>query len=219
MKLKFPNKSHRKAIKIPSESSSLAELIGIEFGDGGINNLWQVVISLNSEADKEYAEYVRSLIQNLFNIEVTVRKRPNRNTLVLICSSMNLVDYLVTKGAARGNKILQSIDMPKWIKGNQDYEKAFVRGLVDTDGCLFIHKHRVGKSIYRNLGFCFTSFSKKLTLSVAQALTKFGIKPHITDSGRRIYLYSQKSVEKYLNIFGSSNPRITKKYIEFGEVA
>ena len=35
--LKYPKKSHRKQIKIPRESSHLAEFLGIEFGDGGIS--------------------------------------------------------------------------------------------------------------------------------------------------------------------------------------
>ena len=46
--LKYPKKSHRKQIKIPKESTRLAELMGIEFGDGGINNPWQLVITLNA---------------------------------------------------------------------------------------------------------------------------------------------------------------------------
>ncbi len=62
--LKFPNKSHRKPILFPSESEELAELIGIIFGDGGINNNWQLVISLNAISDYLYASYISSLTKN-----------------------------------------------------------------------------------------------------------------------------------------------------------
>lgn len=216
--LKFPRKSHRKTISIPKESKELAELFGIIFGDGGINNNWQVVISLNSNLDREYSKYVSCIIKKLFKIKVYARKRPNQNTLVLVCSSTNLVDFLVEKGAIRGNKVAQQIDIPEWITNNSEYEKSFVRGLVDTDGCLFIHKHTIKNKPYFNIGFCFTNHSQKLIVSTAKILKKFGIKPNITDKKRRIYLYSFKKVTSYLNIFGSSNTRILEKYSKWIKV-
>lgn len=213
--LKFPRKSHRKIINIPRESKELAELFGIIFGDGGINNDWQLVISLNSNSDFEYSYYICKLLKKLFKIEVITRKRPNQRTLVIVCSSSNLVDFLVNKGSVRGNKVLQQIDIPNWINNNLEYKKAFVKGVVDTDGCLFIHNHVTKNVLCNNIGFCFTNSSKKLIISIARILKEFGINPHITDEGRRIYLYSFKDVTSYLNIFGSSNPRIFKKYLEW----
>ncbi|SRR5258708_2465870 len=209
--LKFQNKSHRKVINIPKNSSELAELLGIVLGDGGINNNWQFVISLNSIKDIAYSIYISSLIRKLFNITSVIKKRPNQNTLIVISTSTSAVDFLVSKGAVRGNKILQKIDIPLWIKNNIEYKKAFVRGLVDTDGCLFIHKHTIKKTLYNNIGFCFTSFSENLLNSVANILLEFNIQPHIAPN-HTIYLYSEKAVSRYLNIFGSSNERIYQKY-------
>lgn len=168
--LKYPRKSHRKTIRITQKSKGLAELFGIIFGDGGINNDWQLVISLNSYSDLKYSSYIKGLLERLFAIKVAARKRPNQNTLVLVCSSSNLVNFLVKNGAVRGNKVVQKIDIPDWINNN----------------------------------------SEKLIISVAKILKKFGINPHITDKGRRIYLYSSKAVSNYLDIFGSSNNRILK---------
>ena len=206
--LQYPRKSHRKIVRLPKDSVQLAELMGIVFGDGGINNPWQLVISLNAEADIEYKEYVSSLLSNLFGIDVAIRKRPRQKTVVVVASSTTLVDFLVEKGAARGNKVAQQISVPSWIRENFTFEKAFVRGVVDTDGCLYIHKHTVKKRHYEHVGFCFTSCSLKLIEDVATILKKAAIKPHIADDGRRIYLYSYKAVERYVEIFGSSNPRI-----------
>lgn len=213
--LKYPFKSHRKIINIPQESLELAEFLGIEFGDGGIGNLWQVVISLNSIKDREYADYVSELGSRLFGIKPAIRKRPGRNVLVIVFTSTAVVDFLVDKGAVRGDKIAQEIDIPNWIRKNSEYEKALVRGLVDTDGCLYIHKHTIAGTLYKNIGFCFCSFSERLIISVAAILEKNGIKPYITNKGRDIYLYSAQSVIKYLNTFGSSNPRIINKYEEW----
>lgn len=213
--LLFPQKSHRKVIRVPDNSEYLAELLGVVFGDGGINNEWQLVISLNSEKDAEYANHIVNLIKQLFDINVAVRKRPNQNTLVLVVSSMNLVDFLVGKGAVRGNKIKQEIDIPTWIAKNKKFERAFVRGLVDTDGCLYIHKHKVSGKEYKNLGFCFTNYSAKLVESIAKILQKNDIKPYVTNSNRNICLYSYKMIERYLQLFESRNPRILEKYEEW----
>ncbi|HSW88067.1 MAG TPA: LAGLIDADG family homing endonuclease [Candidatus Saccharimonadales bacterium] len=210
--LRYPKKSHRKIINIPSESFALAEFLGIVLGDGGINNNWQLIISLNSILDVDYSIYIVSLIKKLFNIVPATRKRPNQNTLVIVASSTTLVENLIERGAVRGNKILQMIDIPSWIKSNMEYKKAFVRGLVDTDGCLFIHKHRIKNVVYENIGFCFTSFSEHLINSVANILLEFGIQPHIHKNKQHIYLYSEKAIVRYLNIFGSSNTRIYQKY-------
>ncbi|MFA4871813.1 MAG: LAGLIDADG family homing endonuclease [Patescibacteria group bacterium] len=215
--LKYPNKSHRKTINIPKESKELAELFGIIFGDGGMSD-WQLVISLNSNSDLKYSHYIYKLLKKLFKIEIAIRKRPNQNTLVLVCSSCNLVDFLISNGSVIGDKVRQQIDVPGWINSNSEYQKLFVRGLVDTDGCLYIHNHTTKNVLCHNIGFCFTNSSKKLITSVAQILKKFEINPHVTDKGRRIYLYSLEDVTSYLNIFGSSNQRIFNKYLEWLDI-
>jgi len=213
--LRYPKKNHRKTIKFPRNSILLAEFMGIEIGDGGIANPWQVIITLNSKKDAIFAKYIVNLISRLFGICPVVSKRKNKNALQIVSSSTSLIDFLVAKGATRGNKITQHIDMPEWIRGKNRYEKAFVRGLMDTDGCLYVHRHIIKGIFYKNIGLCFTSGSKPLLNSVANIFRKNKIKPYITDKGRRIYLYSENSVLKYLKIFGSSNPRITEKYKEW----
>lgn len=215
LSLNYPKKSHRKIINIPQESTDLAELMGIILGDGGIGNKWQIVISLNSISDIQYSRYIFKLINHLFSLNPAIRKRPNQNTLVIVSSSSNMVDFIVNKGMVRGNKILQNIDMPDWIRNNSEDQKRFIRGLVDTDGCLYIHKHTLKGRLYRNIGFCFASHSRNLIISVSKTLLQFGIKPHITKDGFQIYLYSEHAVLEYLSIFGSSNDRITQKYEEW----
>lgn len=103
--LKYPKKSHRKTINYPEESIGLAELIGIEFGDGGINNNWQLVITLNATKDLIYSKYVAALLANLFNIETKIQKRPNMNAITLKSSK-----YLINRffGVERSRKRQQN---------------------------------------------------------------------------------------------------------------
>lgn len=210
--LKYPKKSHRKEVLLPHYSEDLAEFFGIMMGDGGINNPWQVNITLNFVADALYSKYVFALCKKLFGIEPAMRKRKERDALVILLSSTSVVDFLVSNGLPRGNKLKQGLRIPEWILDKSSYRKACVRGLVDTDGCIFVHTHRVSGKLYKNLGFTFTSYSSELIFQVADILDENGIAPHITKRGRDIYIYQAALVEKYLEVFGTSNNRIKSVY-------
>ena len=86
---------------------------------------------------------------------------------------------------------------------------------MDADGCLYVPhvpRHMVGGKKYQNIGLCFTSFSHKLIEQVATIFEEFGITPHISGTGRNIYLYSEKVVARYMSVFGTSNERIRSVY-------
>ncbi len=219
--LRYPKKSHRKQLRLPEPSPELAEFFGIMIGDGGIGNPWQAIITLNSVADAKYVEHVVGLCEDLFDISPAVRKRKDKKdkkALVICLTSTTIVDFLVDNGLHRGNKLKQGLHIPEWILGNQAYELACVRGLVDTDGCLYIHKHSVAQKMYKNIGLAFSSYSPQLISEVAAIFEENGIMPHITSRGTDIYLYRADAVARYLEVFGSSNPRISSVYAEWKRV-
>ena len=82
-KLAYPKKSHRKQVLLPKRSERLAEFFGIMMGDGGINNKWQANITVNAVADAAYALHIVKLIEELFGISPAVRKRKERQALVI----------------------------------------------------------------------------------------------------------------------------------------
>lgn len=86
---------------------------------------------------------------------------------------------------------------------------------MDTDGCLFIHLHKVGGKSYKNIGLCFTSYSPEMLAQVAEIFGEFGIMPHIGKRERDIYLYREDAVARYLKVFGTSNKRISSVYEEW----
>ena len=210
--LKHPEKSHRKKVTLPKYSSDLAEFFGIMLGDGGINNDWQATITINSVADKEYADYVVWRCMRLFGVTPALHKRKNKQALLIALASTSVVDFLVAEGLPRGNKLAGKLEIPVWVLEKPKYKIACVRGLVDTDGCLYIHRHRVAGKTYKNIGFCFTNFSPYLIRQVASIFGENGIQPVISNKGRSIYLYRASAIEKYLRVFGSSNERITSVY-------
>ncbi len=210
--LKYPKKSHRKKVILPKYSEGLAEFYGIMMGDGGINNLWQATISVNSNKDAQYARYISVLCNRLFGVLPAIRKRKHTNTLVLALASTAIVDFLVACGLPRGNKLKAGLRIPKWILDNPKYCKACVRGLVDTDGCIYVHKHIVSGHLYRNIGLCFTSRSLELIFQVRDIFAEFDVMPHISTEGCDVYIYQAKGVLRYLKVFGTSNQRISSVY-------
>lgn len=181
-------------------------------GDGGIHTPWQATISLNWLADKDYAEYVTKLCQLLFSIRPSVYKRKTRNTAVIRLSSATVVEYLIKQGLHRGNKLRQGLVIPDWIMRRKSYRLACLRGLMDTDGCIFIHRHTVRGKEYKNIGLTFTSYSPELIEQVAKILAEVKIIPHITERHRDIYLYRADAISRYLKVIGTSNRRIDSIY-------
>lgn len=189
----------------PPESSKLAEFIGIMLGDGGISKD-QVKISLDMNVDKEYAVIVVGLIQELFGKNPSVYTRKDFNVLTICLTGVNLVNYLVNKGLCVGSKMKANIGIPEWIKSDQSYSKSCIRGLVDTDGCLFIHKYRFKeKQEYRYKNICFVSAIPRLMADVREQLHLLGYTPK--GKGVKLFLYNQHEANRYLNEIGTSNPK------------
>ena len=196
----------------PSFSSSLAELTGIILGDGGITNT-QLTITLDYKTDREYSDFVANLIFKIFDKRPTISKYSHRGTLAMRLSGINLVDILEELGLERGDKVRNQIDFPDWIKGNLGLRKACVRGLFDTDGGLYFHRHWTKGIKYRNLGFCFTSYSKPLITSFFATLKESGYNCKLREvsTGGRVFIYSLKEIKRYFSEISSNNPKHTKK--------
>lgn len=214
--LRWPNKSHRKSILIPKESMELAELMGVVFGDGGIDSNWQVVISLNAISDLAYASFLCDLFMKLFGIDVVFRKRKGENCLLIVCSSSNVVDFLVSKGAIRGNKIVGGLDIPEWIMENRDYSIACLRGIMDTDGCTYIDHHNYKEKTYGHIGISIASKSEYLLRSMYLILKGLGYSPTLTTKWR-IILRKEKEVLRFFEEIKPSNSRHYKVFNKFLE--
>lgn len=204
----------RKKFSSLKKSRYLAEATGIILGDGGVTN-YQLKIYLDRYTDREYAKYVQELFYRVFEEYPKEFDNKRDNTLVLILCGANLIDNLKSIGLDKGDKIKRQVDFPKWIWRKKEYQISCVRGLMDTDGGLYFHRHWSNGIKYRNLGLCFTSWSKPLLLSVAKVLDRYNFKFSIDDN-QRIYIYDLGEIKKYFNIIGTNNPKIRKK-LEYHE--
>ncbi len=201
----------KKEFKIEKPSLDLAEVTGIILGDGAITND-QLTVSLSSIVDRSYSKFVRCLIRSVFNEHPKIRERLSHHVIVHTLSGAGLVEELERFGFKRGNKVKQQVDFPVWIWQNVEFQKACVRGLMDTDGGCYFHKHKSNGLVYRNFGMCFTNKSLPIVQSVAKVLKSLGLKFSLTNSGTQIYIYSFEEIKKYFNLIGSHNQKNIDKF-------
>jgi len=200
-------------VKKPRKSQKLAEFIGIVLGDGGVTK-YQITITLHHKDDKNYGKFVVNLIKDLFNLPVGKCHRKKFSVINYSISRKNLVNFCVKNlGLKIGNKIRHQIDIPKWIKRSNKFSVACVRGLIDTDGSIFIHKYKINNTWYKYKKISFVSLSKPLIQSVFKILKRNGIKSRICQD-KDIRIDSVKDVKNYLRIFGSHNSKHLKKHIK-----
>jgi len=196
----------RKNILIPSESTELAEFLGIILGDGGISDN-QVIISLNKENDKSYVFFIFDLIKNLFKINPSVyhyHTFGHKNNVTVTISSRNVVDFLLSKGLKKGNKVKQQAGVPPWIKDSVPFSKSCLRGLIDTDGCIYSHRHTSHGYQHFNIGLNFSNKSTPLLIFVKDILISLGFNAKI--GKRNVNLYREMEVNRYAKEIGFSNP-------------
>lgn len=193
----------------PRPSSELAEFFGIMMGDGGISK-WQATITLHHIDDLLYSKFVVGLIKKLFKISPSVLHYPDRSVNNIVISRSKLVSYLHAQGLPIGDKIAHGLDIPVWIKKNSKYSIACLRGLVDTDGCVFTHKYKVNNKWYSYKKIDFTSASAPLRESVLAILKELGMSPSVYD--RNVRLNSKEDVVRYMKIVGTHNPKHLKRY-------
>lgn len=201
----------RKKMIMPRKSVELAEFTGIMMGDGGISPR-QITITLHHIDDKDYLVYVISLIRKLFGVEPSIYHRERDSTNTITVSRTSLVDFCIDKlGLPLGNKIRQNIDIPKWILKNQEYKKACVRGLIDTDGSIFTHIYSVKGKQYSYKKLHFTSLSPALAQSVYKILKEFNFNSRIYRN-KDVCLDSIGDVKRYFEFIQTHNPKHLRRY-------
>jgi len=200
-------------IKKSKYSLELAEFFGIMIGDGGITKR-QVTVTLNSESDKKYVPYVSNLMRYLFGIIPNKSTRKKQKAVSLCISRSELVNFLHAHGLKIGNKIRQELDIPSWILSRKSWTINCIKGIMDTDGSVFGERHKYKDKVYNYPRIHFVSASEKLLNSIYKILCSFDLKPFLRHNARRVSIERAEDIEKYFNVFGTSNPKHKSRYKE-----
>ena len=204
----------RKKMQQPVESALLAEFAGILLGDGGIRGGHQVTISYNTKTDKKYAGFIQEAIGKLFGFSSSIYPRKGANGADIVISSVNLVEFLADKNILKkGNKIINQIDIPKWVKENINYRICCLRGLMDTDGGIYYHKYKSNRRWYKYPRLSFSSASAPLLDSVGIILKNLNFNPK--KGSNKITLYRLPEIKRYFEEIGTHNSKHLDRYKAF----
>ena len=198
----------------------LAELTGILLGDGSLclknynskcHN--RLKITLNSKDDAQYILYVKSLLNELFNVEPVLKYRKNENTADLFLFNKEIIFYLVNEIGLKLSPKWNNTCVPKMFM-DEKLDTYVIRGYFDTDGSLVTTN---------NNGIIYPRLEMKVSPSPMQSqfidiLNKYNFKFGAYQIGKdkvRIQLNGKRQLRKWLNLIGSSNQKHLHKVKRF----
>lgn len=205
----------KRELKFPEKCEELAELLGIMLGDGNMFSLNRPGVALNyirvvgnSITEKKYMfDFVKPLIESLFRARVSTYIN-DRHEIFLTTHGKNIVEFMQNVGLVCGNKIKARATIPGWIFENEQYLRACVRGLIDSDGSIYPLKPP-----YPNLlQLCFKSKNPRLLQDMRRSLVKLGYHPSKI-TWNKIYLTRQAEIDRYVDEIRFSNPHHRRRYL------
>jgi len=205
-------RNNEKVINIPNKCEDLAELFGIILGDGCVtaykhmtkkNMAFSLRITCHSIDDFEFlTNHVKNLIKKLFYIKPFLYKVKNVKVICLTVQSVRLVKFLNNHGLKSGNKVKNNQGIPSWIFKNRNYIKRCVRGMIDTDGSVYMCGNG---SLFPRIGL--DSNISQLRKDFRKALLILDFNPLKWVRNKHMSLYRKKDVFKYIKEIGFSNPK------------
>lgn len=204
----------RKPFKVPMKSGGLAEVFGIMIGDGGLTHN-QARITLGARDDAGYSLYVMELLNTVLGIKPSL-KNFTPGTIDIYISGRGAVEFFYGHGLPIGNKVRQNHGIPEWILNDSNFSIAALRGIFDTDGCVFLDKHKIKGRLYRNIGLAYTTYSPGLRIDISEVLNGMGMSPTLT-SENRVMLRKKKDIELFWNIIRPANLKHINRYSRFLE--
>lgn len=207
------NYSRRKQIKHPNPSELLAEFIGIFLGDGSFGTKYQIVISWNHKCEQDYAKHIQEMVRKLFGLESRIRIRKEYGSAEIVISSSNLVDYIRELTGIKAGGAKNLFKLPAWLSRNKRYKTGFLRGLFDSEGCIYQHKYYSNAKAYSYVKIAVTNYCDEI-LSVFQDFLK-SLKIDSIKYRNRIHVYSDKDTKRFFSLIGSNNGKNRIRFKEF----
>ena len=161
----------------------LAEFCGIHAGDGHLRKIRnELEVSGSFEEKVYYEQRVIPLFNKIFDTNVKGKFFPTKGTYGFTISRLFIRKTLIDLGIPPGNKH-KIVSVPDKILNSKDKEirRAFLRGIFDTDGCLYFNKKIYNKDSFKvNRNFyptiLFTTVSEKLAKGVHFLAKKDGFR-------------------------------------------
>lgn len=209
----FLSKGTTKDINIPEKNELLAEFWGIMLGDGHLQKIrkykvgtYGIDVAGHSLDDKDYLiNFVKPLCETLFRVKSRIYKSKRSKCMHLNIDSKKIVDFFEREGFRSGNKIVNQVTIPNWIKQNDLFLCACLRGLYDTDGSFYRLTNQNSYQVH------FKNLNKTLLNDVRESLLNLGINVSKIICDKSIVVTKKSEIEKFYKLVGFHNPKHLNK--------
>ena len=204
-------------------TGGMAELIGALIGDGYIyrsHRKYQVGFVGSPFTDKEYFEKLKSLILNEWKKDAKIKLR--ERGLRMVIDSKKICTFLIDDlRIAHGEGKCEKVKIPDKILEDWNLTKNTIRGIVDTDGSVFVAR-KPGVEKYPSIEI--TTTSKELAGQLRDVLINKGFRVANIWTNKsktnkriayRIPLNGKENIKKWLNEIGFSNPYKQRRAISY----
>lgn len=192
--------------KLLGHNEEFAELFGIMLGDGNVTayvngraQVYQVSVATGRKNEEAYARgFVAPLMSKLSGLDCKIILKGN--VIYSWINSRKFVEELGRNGLPHGDKIKNKLRIPEWIFSKEEYLRACIRGLVDTDGSVYRLSNQdphLGRISFKN-------FNPYLLEDVRNGLIKLGFHPSKIIY-KNIHLTRKADLVKYYKEIGSNN--------------
>lgn len=178
-----------------------AFVVGVAIGDGNISNPNGKAVRLRISCDTVYPDII-------CEIECALRKLLPQNKVSRIERKDNCVDISVYSNkliellpwkVGLGTKHEQKAHVPLWIRNRPTHCIACLRGLIMTDGSIYLDRG------YKMVNFC--NNIQPLASDVGTMIESLGFKPRLSitsqPSGKHKYtIRVAQDIEKFLDTIG-----------------
>ena len=194
---------------------NLAEFYGILVGDGCISKFVAqskthhvIRIDGNSITDKEYYNHIKKLIFSIIKREVSIRFDKRFNGIFIYFEAKEFAIYLNKHFNFPFGKKGEIFINDKLVTNR--LIKHVLRGLFDTDGCIYFTKNNSHLRYYPIIEI--SSHSNNMINQLEKILNELGFKTKIGFYKDSIKLHGKRNVEKWMKEIGSSNPHKFSKF-------
>ena len=208
-----------------SITPELAEESGWHIGDGSMNyynnkgyvkGIYQ--LRGHIEDDREhYINVIKPIFKFLYDIDISLRLMPSTRVFGFQIWCNKLVGFKKKLGLPLGEKF--DILIPKVFLVNDELRKAVIRGVFDTDGCVYLQP-KYGK-LYPRIEM--VTISLRLAKQLLFLLNNLGLRTtmdKLVYNGKenrqqayRINIRGNEMFDKFMEIIKPANPKHVRKYI------
>ncbi len=152
----------------------LSYIIGVALGDGNLSRPNGRATRLRISCDKKYQEMAADMeaaLHILFpknKVSRVIRVDEESFDISVYSNDLNCFMPWVV---GMGTKIEQKVRVPEWIRVNKSYMEHCLRGLIQTDGCIYTDRG------YQMINF--TSSGRELAEDVYMMLSELGYRPTV----------------------------------------